>query len=332
MKKTGALIISLDFELMWGMFDKVTEVTYGKNIEQVHQVVPKLLALFSERNIHATWATVGMLTCNDRLDLLQHLPETQPTYSDPQLSAYQHLQKNTVGKNESLYFAPHLVRQITETPGQELASHTFSHFYCQEQQINLEDAFRADCKAMNHIIGKYEVVPKAIVFPRNQWNEAVLKTLKDFSFLCFRGTESHFLYSAKSDKNQRRPWLRALRLIDHYCNLSGHHTYTIKGTAGQSLVNIPASRFLRPFSPRLALLESLRLRRIKRAMTHAAKTKTIFHLWWHPHNFGSHQKENFTFLEKILEHYRMLNEKYGMQSLTMTEVATQASESTVEGI
>jgi hypothetical protein len=46
-----------------------------------------------------------------------------------------------------------------------------------------------------------------------------------------------------------------------------------------------------------------------------------YHLWWHPHNFGIHQEENFLFLEKILQHYRQLQQEYQFQSITMTNLA-----------
>ena len=57
----GALVISLDFELLWGVRDKRTIADYGANILGVRQVVPALLDLFAERNIACTWATVGLL-------------------------------------------------------------------------------------------------------------------------------------------------------------------------------------------------------------------------------------------------------------------------------
>ena len=56
-------------------------------------------------------------------------------------------------------------------------------------------------------------------------------------------------------------------------------------------------------------------------MTQAAKAGEIYHLWWHPHNFGWHPKENLKDLEQILQHYQYLHEEYGMQSLTMGELA-----------
>ena len=56
-------------------------------------------------------------------------------------------------------------------------------------------------------------------------------------------------------------------------------------------------------------------------MTYAAKNNCTYHLWWHPHNFGINQDENFSFLEKILMHYKQLNKEYQFQSYTMSELA-----------
>ena len=47
----------------------------------------------------------------------------------------------------------------------------------------------------------------------------------------------------------------------------------------------------------------------------------MFHLWWHPHNFGVDLTENMRFLRQILEHVRLLQQQFGMQSLNMREVA-----------
>jgi hypothetical protein len=53
MNKFGKFVISLDFELQWGMLDHVTEnSSYRKDIKAVHAVIPKLIALFDKYNIH----------------------------------------------------------------------------------------------------------------------------------------------------------------------------------------------------------------------------------------------------------------------------------------
>jgi hypothetical protein len=59
-------------------------------------------------------------------------------------------------------------------------------------------------------------------------------------------------------------------------------------------------------------------------MGHAASTWQVFHLWWHPHNLGSHVDDNIALLRTIMERYRVLSEVHGMISRTMGEIAAAA--------
>ena len=54
-------------------------------------------------------------------------------------------------------------------------------------------------------------------------------------------------------------------------------------------------------------------------MEHAAKHQELYHLWWHPHNFGADMEENLAFLEEVLRHYQYCHQQYGMCSMTMNE-------------
>jgi hypothetical protein len=51
MRDSGAFVLSLDFELLWGVRDKRTVADYGSNILGVRRVVPALLDLFTQRHI-----------------------------------------------------------------------------------------------------------------------------------------------------------------------------------------------------------------------------------------------------------------------------------------
>lgn len=324
MKKGGYFVISLDFELMWGMFDKVTIDSYGENVRGVRAAVPELLNVFKHHGIHATWATVGMLMYENADELATDVPPDtkQPQYANPQLSSYRHFTEHVLGKPEvfQYYFAPDVVRAIVDTDGQELASHTFSHYYCLDGGENGEAIFAADAKAMQTAADRFNTTLTSIVFPRNQTTKSALKVCQENGLTCYRGTESHFLYRARTEDAQTNLFIRGCRLLDHYLNLSGHHTYPLP-TQITDLINLPASRFFRPYLPRLRVLEPLRLRRIKNAMTHAAKRGEVFHLWWHPHNFGVNRKENFTNLLNVLNHFKDLQAVHGMESKNMRELA-----------
>ncbi len=60
-------------------------------------------------------------------------------------------------------------------------------------------------------------------------------------------------------------------------------------------------------------------------MSYAAAHRKIFHLWWHPHNFGAKLDNNLSFLKKIMKHYESLQRSYQMQSLHMGELAELGS-------
>ena len=81
----------------------------------------------------------------------------------------------------------------------------------------------------------------------------------------------------------------------------------------------PASRFLRPVETQ-GFLRKLKIKRIKNEMTMVAIKGEIYHLWWHPHNFGDNSRQSLRDLEEIISHYTMLSTKYNFESLNMEEL------------
>jgi len=318
----GILVISLDFELFWGVFDKFRFNTYRTNIEGCRSAIPKILEIFQKYEIHSTWAAIGFLFSESREELNNNLPQTKPDYKNKFYSSYHYLEN--VGNNEQddpFHFAPSLIKMISIHQNQEIATHTFSHYYCLEEGQDI-DTFRADLEAAINIGKKFNNRFQSIVFPRNQVNHYYLAVCKENGLKAYRGNEKSWLYAPRNDQNESLI-RRALRLIDAYINLSGFNTYHIENNDPNDLVNIPASRFLRPYSKLLKIIEPIRLKRILSEMTHAAREKKIFHLWWHPHNFGTNTEKNLQFLENILSHFADLREKYSMISLNMAELANQ---------
>lgn len=318
----GIFVISLDFELYWGMRDRVSLDSYGANLLGVRAVVPALLDLFAEYGIHATWATVGFLFFTGREDLLLGLPEKQPRYANRRLSPYRDLERlGTDERQDPFHFAPALIALIAASPGQEIGTHTFSHYYCLEPGQDV-DAFRDDLAAAIRVARRYDLRLRSLVFPRNQFNARYLAVCAEMGITAYRGNESSWIYRARNEEEESLS-RRAVRLVDAYVNLSSHNAYSLRERVGEAPRDIPSSRFLRPYSPRLRLLEPLRARRIRDDLTHAARTGQVYHLWWHPHNFGVNLEENLTFLRQILAHYRRLRTAYGMESLNMGELAAR---------
>ncbi len=115
---------------------------------------------------------------------------------------------------------------------------------------------------------------------------------------------------------------RGVRLVDAYLNLSGANGS--RPVARGGVVDVPSSRFLRPWSRKLAAVEPLRLNRVLAAMRRTAARGEVFHLWFHPHNFGVNQNQNFAVMERIATEAGRLRDHHGWPSLTMAEAARRA--------
>ena len=322
----GIFTISLDFELYWGVRDKRTLTEYGPNILGVREAIPRMLELFAHYGLHATWATVGFLFFDGKEELIESLPSVLPKYSNRNLSPYLALEK--LGKDEAsdpYHFAPSLIHRIVEAPNQEIGTHTFSHYYCLENGQEGE-AFRADLQSAVEVANrKFGIGLKSLVFPRNQFNSDYLQIAAEVGIRAYRGNECSWIYAAKNAKAETSA-RRILRLADSYVSLTGHNTYPIALASQPSIRNLPASRFLRPYSTWFRPLERFRLLRILSDLSYAARTGRVFHLWWHPHNFGRHLDENLFFLRAISEHFARLRDSHGFKSRSMGGMAEELSQ------
>jgi peptidoglycan/xylan/chitin deacetylase (PgdA/CDA1 family) len=316
----GALVISLDFELFWGLRDCVPLDNYRANLLGVRRAIPALLAIFRERKIRATWATVGLLFCRDQREIKDAFPHRLPRYADERLSPYG---LAGLGKDEAddpFHYGASLVREIHETAGQEVASHTFSHFYCLEPGQTAED-FDADLKSAKIAAARLDIELSSLVFPRNQENREYRGVVRRNGFTAIRSAAPGWAYRSSAMGEPRIK--RALRLLDTYVPLGGR-SFLAPRPDETGLVAVPASAFLRPYSTLLAPLDGLLLRRLAREMTSAAENGEMFHLWWHPHNFGVNLRENLDRLGKLLDHFATLAGSHGMASLSMKDVADRA--------
>lgn len=314
----GAFVISLDFELMWGVRDLEDSVR-KRNLLRTRLVIPRLLDLFRRYEIHATWATVGFLFFETYEELLGSLPDRQPKYSNNHLSPYGSISEE-IGMDEKidpLHFAPSLIRLILKTPFQELGTHTFSHYYCLEEGQTGED-FQSDLRAAIRAGEFFDVKIESIVFPRNQYTQEYLDICANNGIKTYRGNESLWYRSPSKRRDHRRWSRRFMRIMDTYFDLSGSNSYS--WLSAEKLVNVPASRYLRPVSKLFKILEPLRLNRILDSMRKAAQAGEIFHLWWHPEDFSADIDANMVFLEDILIEFSKLRSRFGMASLTMGEV------------
>ena len=286
-----SVVISLDFELRWGLHDRLgaNMEAYRENLENVQGVVPALLQLFSDHGLRATWACVGALACANWSEYFSRAP-TPPHYHNPRLAmAPGYADLDPEGR---LHFAPKLLQYVKNTPGQELATHTFSHIYMQEPGVTSAD-ITADLEAVSLLwTDQFGSPPKSLVFPRNQY--AFLPVITDSTVKIWRGPEASWLHNRNRDStifSIHRP----LRLLESLNPLVRHAT---RLQDGEGLAMTRASLFLRTNLPGPAW--NLHMMRIRRELNRL-RPEEIFHIWWHPHNLGGFTKERLTRVEQVLE-------------------------------
>lgn len=310
----GKLIISLDFELMWGMRDRQTSAAYGDAVMGGRAAIPQILDRFTRHGIRATWATVGFLFAENRDHVMAAMPERRPAYHDPTLDPYRYV-FDGLGQDERddpLHFGRSLVDRIADTPGQEIASHTFSHFTCLEMGSTLA-AFEADLAAAVAIAEDAGHVMQSLVFPRNQMTDLHMAVAARQGLVTVRAAPRAPLYRPRP-RAAETTTLRALRLADGALPLV--QTVAPQPTNGR----VPASRFLRPIT-RIPGYGAAHLLRIEREMERAARMGGIYHLWWHPHNFGRATEANLAQLDAILAIFTRMRHCHGMVSATMADVS-----------
>ena len=317
----GIFVISLDFELLWGVFDKVDWREKKEYFKTTRNLIPDILQLFEKYKIQCTWATVGMLFNANWDEWNQNIPEALPEYDNRKLSAYEYGKSIQSMETEEFCFAPQLIRQLKETPGQEIGTHTYSHYYCLEAGQNIKN-FRADLSRAIDLANKMECRIHSLVFPRNQFNNQYLIICKELGIENIRINPDNWYWR---DTQKDSLVHKIYRTADAYYGKQdkAYSIDEIKNSEGIS--HQKASRFLRPYSAS-AKFNQLKMKRILEEMEESAKKGLIYHLWWHPHNFGNRREESLIDLEQILLKYEELKNIYGYQSLSMKKLRSDVIE------
>jgi hypothetical protein len=304
--QTPSVLISLDFEMRWGIHD-----VYGYDIDAHRDelvcgrdVVPALLKLFAGHDIRATWAAVGAVGCAGWDDYFERAPEP-PRYANAAFRikpAYAELDP----KGE-LHFAPDLLHAIGSALGQELGTHTFSHLYLREKGVTAADVI-ADLNAVRNLYAtRFGAEPLSLVFPRNQ--PAFIDVIRACGIRMWRGNPGPWYYETEdSEHNGRVP--RALKFIDGINPMR-------RLAAPQTDDMTRASLFLRLNLPRY--LWRAHVRRIRGELA-ALRPGEIFHIWFHPHNLGQQMNFKLARVEEVLGIIAERQAAGGLRSCSMSDL------------
>jgi len=300
--------------MFWGVIDSKTLKSYSENIIGVRKAIPEMLKLFRKFDIKVTWGVVSSILCKNYIEWENLISQNSKSNSYKFFK-----QKNIINllkNNHEYFFANDLVMLINEELNQEIGSHTFSHF--NSLSDNCLTNFELDMEINNQIMSRFNLKNKSFIFPRNKINSSFFPKLKELGFNSFRGNPDSFLY--ENGDNVNFSYLgKALRYLDTYLGFANTYNYKTS-TYVEEILNVPATFYLRPVKKyHDDNFEIIKLNSINRKLEFCAKNNLNFHLWWHPHNYGTNLDQNLIFLEKILITFESLKTKYNMQSKTMND-------------
>lgn len=314
--KKGTLVLSLDFELIWGVFDHVNIQDKATYFDSTLKVIPRLLDLFEKQNIQVTWATVGMLFNTNWEEWFSNFPKVLPSYQDQDLNPYRYGEMHRKNGLDRFFFAPKLIKDIQSVHGQEVGTHTYSHYYCLEQGQTKEQ-FDADITQAIKVAAAFSITLDSLVFPRNQFNELYVEVCENHHIKTVRTNPSSWYWNVNKPDTLLT---KMARTGDAYFPI-GKKSYNPNAIQKATIVEQPASRFFRPQNA-ISILNSTRVLRIKNEIIAAAQKGEVYHLWWHPHNFGVDSEGALNALRQILSVYKYCADTYGMESKTMREFAS----------
>ena len=247
-------------------------------------------------------------------------PELLPSYNNERLNAYRYGEGIKDFNTDAYCFAQSLIQKIDRSPGQEIGTHTYSHYYCKEAGQS-KDMFRADLVRAIKLAEKLGVKLRSIVFPRNQFKEDYIQICMDLGIDSFRSNPDSWYWKNPESNSILH---KIFRTGEAYLGNNDKSYSLISTKSGNGKTFQKASRMFRPPSV-YNKLEKLKISRIKSEIEKAAKNSEIYHLWWHPHNFGDNPSLCLNQLTEILESYSDAKKKYGFESLSMSEITDLAN-------
>jgi peptidoglycan/xylan/chitin deacetylase (PgdA/CDA1 family) len=314
----GVLTISIDFELIWGTLDLFGPEGFSRAVRAERDLLPRLLDLFAEFEVPATWCILGHLflgsCCPDGQRI--HPEIVRPSHhwvrgdwfaSDP------------CGNEDShpLFYGRSLVERIRDCPvPQEIGCHSFSHVIFGDAGCSTATAESevAECVRLAREMG---IDLRSFAFPRNSVGH--LDVLRAHGFQCYRGPEPA--------RRAGQPWNNVLKRLSHLWAVlrAAEPPVVLPERTASGLWNIPGSMIYFPMHGfRRYIPLAVRVKRAVKGLEAAARERRVFHLWFHPTNLADKPEKMFAGLRAILEHAADLRRRDRLRILSMGQILTLA--------
>jgi peptidoglycan/xylan/chitin deacetylase (PgdA/CDA1 family) len=293
----GVFTISIDFELIWGTLDLFGPERFRAACEfERAVVVDRLLDMFVEYDIPATWCILGHLFLDhcEAEQAVKHPEIVRPRHAWCRQDWFEH---DPSGNDDgsSIFFGRGLVEKIMACPvTQEIGCHSFSHVIFGDAGCSAETA-ESEVAASVEAARRLGIEMRSFAFPRNEVGH--LAALRKYGFTSYRGPEPHWYEQAGLPVALKRV-VSLLGVL-----LSAAPPVVLPEQTAEGLWNIPGSMIYFPMHGlRRHIPMSLRVKRAVKGLDAAAGKNRIFHLWFHPTNLADHADRMFDGLRRILEY------------------------------
>ena len=307
----GIFILSLDFELAWGMHDLwdadigIPKAMIAAYMRTRTEVVDALLRLFQKYDISATWATVGYM--------FHDQDDTQESYANKHIQRLATASLScTEDEFKSIWLGDDLITKVqAANPTQDIGSHTYSHVIFSDPTCTADVADReiAQCVALAK---QMDLPLKSFVFPRNE--EAHHDVLQKYGFTSYRSVQpgwvNHF-------SGQAQRWAK---FLSDAIGLTP--PLAVVEEKREGLWGISASAYYRPAYGKARFIPNRsRVGQSMRGINKAIKKCGIYHLYLHPSDMAFASERLLDGLEQILNHAAEARQNGQLDTLSMAQMA-----------
>ncbi len=341
----GVFTMSFDCEGLWGPSTLTSSLRQRITQENLVAAYQGLRDVLDQHELRATFAFVGAFVLTP--DEVRQHPEWFETASGRQWPRTQEFLEAVAKGQTSGWLGPECLEIIREAGGHELGTHGFQHIALRDHALTRAD-FERELSLAAAVGRLRNFTPRTLIFPRNQ--VGFLDTLESAGITGFREYIGMKRLSLPLPESLQTRWdaLAALgREIklwqkpqphpapiatpNHSRPSESEHLLQFSATgrtSHSSAIAIPAGYFL---NWRVGLRRQIPLKlsvaRWSRMLAQAAKHGGMVHLWSHPHNFitGDRQLE---FFGGILREAANWVRRGDLLNLTQAEYCERCAEQT----
>ncbi|HSM01435.1 MAG TPA: hypothetical protein VK960_03190 [Acidimicrobiia bacterium] len=322
--RVAAFVVSIDTELAWGVHDDGRDAIEALGPTRAHderEVVAGLLEMFQRHAVPATWAFVGhlLLESCQVVEGRPHPDLIRPDYEWHDGDWFR-LDPGSSVKTDPMWYAPDMFEMVRgATPRHEVGCHTFSHILAGDPGCSAR-AFASDLMACSEAAAARGIVLRSFVFARNSVGH--LEVLADAGYLSYRG------HRPRPFPHLKGPSGAMARLVDRISPREGSAVFPEPAGA---MWNIPATNFYGPWRRPRWMPHSIWISRQIRRLELAARTRSLYHLWFHPEDLLRDTGTAFAGLDRILERVVALRDRGEIETVTMGGLAENLQAASATG-